>query len=212
VVELSGALESHPRLVADDVEAKQRSVTDLIADTNVIATFESADELAAATARGRESKPASQKLHAGRRCRQLTRPEPLKGFCDTRGRHGGSSVDDGASADDLPADMYHPAGRGSVAQSIGADVGTRVQNTEGATRKHCRRVRRRLADARPRRPRMGGEEATSATPYASVTETMTADAPRVNTTIDLWKVNGATAMAPRSTVESQNVASVSVRP
>jgi hypothetical protein len=30
-----------------------------------------------------------------------------------------------------------------------------------------------------------GEEATSATPYASVTETMTAAGPRVNTTIDL---------------------------
>ena len=87
-VKLPGALESHPRLVADDVESKQRSLTDLIADTNVVAALESADELATATARGRESESTCQKLHARRRCRQFSGSEALERFCDARARHG----------------------------------------------------------------------------------------------------------------------------
>jgi len=70
------------------VESKQRSLTDLIADTNVIATLEPADELAAAIARGSDSESTGQKLHSCRRCRQLSGPETLERFCDTRVRHG----------------------------------------------------------------------------------------------------------------------------
>jgi hypothetical protein len=109
VMRLRGALESHPRLMADDVETKQRSITNMIADTNVVAAFESTDELAAATARVRESKSTGQKLHLRGRCRKLSRPETLERFCNTAARHGSASVEDVAGADDVPADMYDPA-------------------------------------------------------------------------------------------------------
>jgi hypothetical protein len=95
--------------MADDVETKQRSITNMIADTNVVAAFESTDELAAATARVRESKSTGQKLHLRGRCRKLSRPETLERFCNTAARHGSASVEDVAGADDVPADMYDPA-------------------------------------------------------------------------------------------------------
>lgn len=65
-VTLTGAFESYPRLVTDDVESKQRFLTYLIANPNVVAALESSDDLAAAIARGRESESARQKLHARR--------------------------------------------------------------------------------------------------------------------------------------------------